>query len=336
MMTCAQPGLADLVDHVNRNVDVLRTVLAGGEAKVPARIVFTGLTTGSLKIETPWGPLRPLHEWERSLAPPDLEGVVAGSDEQGRQVTVSYAGEMVLETEVSYELRSMAEPRGDEERNWPRPPATHTLRRRLEGIPLAVMLATDRPVDSWITARLAWHWTGDPFTHGREIGWVDAGSGPSFMPARLTATECRKVSEWASRVEDHWIPQIDIAVRRLLNAANARTDMSDRLIDSVIVWENLFGTRQGESALRVSAAIAWLLGDDPDARRSLQSEIKRIYNDRSAIVHGRQLANDVVIERANAAMGYSLEVLRALFSHRPEVLAMTEDGARSASLILGA
>lgn len=338
-MTYEQPGLIELVAQVHLNIDTVRDAISGGQPSVPAKLIFTGFTTGSREISTPWGTLRPLLDWERRLAPPSLEGAVSGTDEQGRQVTTSYAGEMVLVTEIPYRLLVDVEPDYDDFSEWERRLArvhdSDGARRRFDVLPLSVLLATDRPVGSWVTAKLAWNWAADPLGHGHGIGWTDVRSGPGFMPYELSEAECQAVADWASRVDEHWIPQINIAVRRLLSAANARSDLADRLVDAVIVWENLFGTRQGESGLRISSAMAVLLADDPATRELVRADISRVYNDRSAIVHGRQLNHSVLIERANAALLHARDVMRVLFRDRPDVLKLVEDGARSVRLIMG-
>lgn len=97
------PRLDQLVEQLHRNVDTLRASINGEHVTVPALVVFTGFRTfDSRSIPTPWGLLRPLHEWERELAPTALEGSLTTILEDDREVTVSYAGEMVIETEVPY------------------------------------------------------------------------------------------------------------------------------------------------------------------------------------------------------------------------------------------
>jgi hypothetical protein len=329
--------LDQLVEQAIRNIDTLRDAVNGGNPRVRALVAFTGFTTNDAQpISTPWGPLRPLHEWERELAPTALRGTVSGAHPDGRQVTVSYSGEMVLETEVPYAV--LIDYMLDLENLPPKLPTIEgadTLRRRLEGIQLATVLATDRPAGSWVAARPAWTWIGDPFGYGPNIAWSDARSSPGFMPYELTPAECDSVAQWTGLVEAHWSPRIDIAVRRLLSAANARTDMADRLVDSVIVWENLFGTVEGEPRLRISAALAWLLTGDPIDREARQLELKRLYDYRSKIVHGGKPDEVALGEQANAALMHARDALRALFSDRTDVLALPDGAARSLRMIMG-
>lgn len=336
--TTYRPTLAETVDQVHKGLDTLRSAVSGGAPDVPGRVVLTGFTTRDADpIPTPWGQLRPLHAWERDLAPAILEGVVSGTDHHGNQATVSYAGEMVLESEIPYAVVIG----GDEDLTadippkWPNIRGTDALRRRIEAVQLAVILATERPLGSWVTARLAWTWVGDPFGHGSNLGWSDPRSQPGFMPYALSSDECSAVAEWAGLIDAHWTPRIDIAVRRFLSAANSRTDMADRLVDAVIAWENLFGTSQGEPRLRISAALAWLLAEDSGARETLQSQAKSLYNSRSMIVHGGKPDESELAEPANAALTIARDALRVLFRDRPDVLALPDGAARSQRLILG-
>jgi hypothetical protein len=111
--------------------------------------------------------------------------------------------------------------------------------------------------------------------------------------------------------------------------------MADRLVDSVIVWENLFGTVEGEPRLRISAALAWLLTGDPIDREARQLELKRLYDYRSKIVHGGKPDEVALGEQANAALMHARDALRALFSDRTDVLALPDGAARSLRMIMG-
>lgn len=338
-MTTQNPNLTDLIDQVHRNIDTLRGAISGGQPTIHARVVFTGFTTqDGQPIQTPWGFLRPLRDWERDLAPKALKGAVSGTSEDGSQVTVSYAGEMVLETELPYGILITKTPDpSDNLAQWPKIKGANELQRRIEAVQLAVLLATGPPSGSWVTAKVAWIWRGDPFAHGADIAWSDVGSMNGFMPAELSLDKCDRVREWAERIESHLTARIDISVRRLLSAAHERTDMADRLVDSVIVWENLFGTSQGEPRLRISAAMAWLLADRDDhkPREALQLELKNLYDYRSKIVHGGRTDDLDLAQSATAALTYSRDALRALLRDRTDVLALPDGAARSLRMIMG-
>lgn len=338
-VTQPRPSLADLLARVGVHIDALRMAVRGEPVLVPGRIVFTGFVVHEPRaIATPWGVLRPIEEWERKLAPPGLEGAVSGTDAVGEHTTGLYAGEMVLETLVPYSIviGQAYDFGSDVPEPWPTMPGMDASRRRLEGLQLALLLATQRPVGSWVTARLAWQWTADLFGHGGNVSWSNTTQQPGFMPYRLGEDECKAIEYWADLVGQRWSDKIDIGVRRLLSAANARTDMADRLVDAVIVWENLFGTSQGETRLRVSSAMAWLLQPaDSEAREALQPQLRKIYDARSSIVHGGQASESMLVDQANAALTYARDILRLLFRDRANVLALPDGAARSNRLILG-
>ena len=105
LMSTLSPSLADLYEAISGSLDVLRAALAGGPTETRALLAFTGLTTAGRSVETPWGSLRPIADHERAAAPPMLEGAVSGTDDNGRSVTVSYGGEVVLATSLPFALK---------------------------------------------------------------------------------------------------------------------------------------------------------------------------------------------------------------------------------------
>jgi hypothetical protein len=123
-------------------------------------------------------------------------------------------------------------------------------------------------------------------------------------------------------------------MRRCISAAHERADPADRLVDAVIVWENLFGTSEGEPRLRVSAAMAWLLGADGKDRRRLQLALKRIYDARSKVVHGGDVAPQELAGTALDALTYSVDIMRVLFRDRQDILGLADGAARSLAVLL--
>lgn len=338
-MSTAVPSLGSLYRALEESVEVLRRALAGLSTETKALFAFTGFTTGGRTVETPWGVLRPIAAAERAAAPPSLEGGVSGTDAGGRSVTVSYSGEVVLDAKVPFGLSAHGWQPGEETPDFPaftQLDGARVMRRCSEGVQLALLLAVDRPVGQWPTARFAWHWIADPTSHGRSMGWADPRTSPGFMPTELSEDECAALRRWCGLVEAHWLPQVDIAVRRLLSAAQVRNDAADRLVDSVIAWENLFGTSEGEPRLRISSAMAWLLAETVAERTHLQKEIKQLYDDRSKIVHGGTFDQSAIADKANRAVELARSCLRALFADRSEILAMSDGSARSLALILDA
>lgn len=336
-MSFSPPSLSDLYRSVSTCVDVLRSAAAGESTETRALLAFTGITTGDRPVETPWGTLRPITEVERTAAPPALDGSVSGTDSEGRVVTVHHAGEIVLETALPFTLTAHE---WNTENDFPEMPpqdrmeGATALRRRIEGIQLAVLLAADRPPGQLASARFAWQWIADPTAYGRSLGWATPAAAPGFMPTELTAEECAALENWCGAIDAHWSPAVDIAVRRVISAAQVRSDPSDRLVDSVIAWENLFGTSEGEPRLRISSAMAWLLASSAADRVQLQREIKQLYDDRSKIVHGGSFDGSAMAVKANRALDLAISSLRELFGCRVDILSLPDGSARSLQLLL--
>lgn len=342
-MGTESPGVTELASLVERNLDRVREAVGGGAPTVPVKLVFTGFKTrDGLAIPTPWGRLRPIHDWERSFVPQELQRSVSGQDDDGKQVLVSLGGEMVLEMLVPYrvEIGSFPGPGFFDDGKFTaairRLAPTRSIEFIRDAVSLALAMSVERPPGSWVVSRLAWTWRADPMGRGRGIsGWYPTSAGPGFMPYELASHDCEAVQRWCELIELHWTAQLDVAVRRLISASDARMNAADQLVDAVVVWEALFGTRQGESALRISAAMAWLLADDDiEARTLLRSEISRIYSERSGIVHGRAHDEAATQTVANRALELARDALKRLMGDRPDLLAR-DNAERSVHLLLG-
>jgi hypothetical protein len=319
-----------------RTLETVRTVARGDPTHVRALAAFTGVTADA-EITTPWGDLRPLTEAEKRAAPSSLSGAVTGTDAEGNQTTVSYAGELILETRLRYSVSVQPVSQVDHRSwVWPVLPGADDLRHQLEAIQLSTLFTVATPPGSVVIARPAWSWIADPLTHVRRVGGWHVRSGTSFMPYALRPTDRDEISQWCERIVAHRTPAIDIAIRRVISVAQARTDPADRLVDSVIAWENLFGTREGEVTLRLTLALAWLLEPESALKReSLQRRLKELYRARSDIVHGNPFDTRRVAELANEAFSCAVRALAALFRDRPDLLALPDGGARGLPLMLG-
>jgi hypothetical protein len=330
------PAPADLCSQLLSNLALLRAAARGESTSVRALIAFTGMTVESgVTVKTPWGELRPLTPAERTLAPPLLDGAVSGTDPEGNQITVSYAGELVLDTTIPYELVVEPIDRGaGAPRPWPKRANRNELGHRIEAIQLSALLAIPRPTGSQVIARLAWTWIEDPLSFGRQMGWSDTKSAPGFMPYALRANDSEAIGHFCRQVDQHRPRTIDIAVRRIISAAQARAEPADRLVDAVIAWENLFGPTEGEPRLRISAAMAWLLGESAASRESLQQRLKIIYDARSGIVHGGTVDLAALNDQAGDALQFAIQSLATMFSDRTDLLKLPDGAARSIRLIL--
>lgn len=116
-MRASKPTFDSFCAEVLDALEVVRSVAIGEPARIRALVAFTGVLPGDREISTPWGSLRAPTDVERQTAPASVGGAVTGTDAEGNQVTVSYAGEMVLETELRYSV-SVRSPQEIDHTSW--------------------------------------------------------------------------------------------------------------------------------------------------------------------------------------------------------------------------
>lgn len=336
----ATPDRETLAQNLVDLVDLLRTAARGEPAEVKAFVAFAGVVfDGVDSLDLPFGTLRPSTQHESDSAPTSLEGAVSATTEQGGTITASYAGDLVLETTMSYQIRVE---RFDSAPSLPPPDWPSDLRDferlqvHVETVGLASLLpcANDDVVPSPMTS--TWRLVFDPLAWGPLFSWSDARSRPSWAPRSMNASEAEEFRLWAQRINSERRPSFDVAIRRTLSAAGARTDPQDSLVDLVIAWENLLGSRQGEPTLRVSAALGWLLASDSDAREEVRGQAAKIYALRSDVVHGnRAVPPEEATEALQRARRMTVSALRMLFDQRTDLLSLRGGDDRSRALIMG-
>jgi hypothetical protein len=114
-----------------------------------------------------------------------------------------------------------------------------------------------------------------------------------------------------------------------MSAVRQRWNTEDALIDAVIAMESLFGHGgETEVSFRVSTAIALLLENDAEARKSFRSRLGKIYKSRSTVVHGGTLTGTRLHEHKEEAITVMVRCLRTLFEGAPELIADKDRGMR--------
>ena len=160
-----------------------------------------------------------------------------------------------------------------------------------------------------VVALAAWHTRILPFGGSLEVTIPPL---PHMPPPVVDITEIRNdLRRWARIVRDSHHTAIAIAERRLVSAIAHRRDADDRLIDAVTVWENLVGSRT-ETTFKVTLAITKMLESDITKRRALQSQLSKIYNARSDVVHGTP-TKDNLDERGKQAIDIAIRALRCVY-----------------------
>lgn len=284
--------------EVRTQIDELRALALGRTVRVPAVVgLGTAQVTDDFRLETPWGVLLAASDWHRKHAPAQADLVLV--TEFGLQV----------ELDASFELESYTGP--------PRGflGAHAELEDSIDRVRLTFLLGLER--DPPVALMSTWRLIADPTTISG-FNWGPASPIPT--PARLSAGDTSRLSEWAERIDTHFHSSLTLAVRRTLASIAARHDPADGLVDAVIALENMFGTGQSEVGFRLSAALAWLLEDDPERRVERQREVTKLYSLRSKIVHGSAVDSTTLYPQRVAASELAVEALRKLFRVRPELI----------------
>jgi hypothetical protein len=288
----------------------LRRLGTGESVEAPAAIGLRGLKLeDGLECELPTGVLRQPTDGERHYSPffddgPEVEAVLA----------------------VSIKLRPS--PVGDPE---PDDPGRSQLQLARIGrtISLASALARRNQEAPQSAAAIAWITEATPLQ----------GSG-AFKPGPISQSwvpsisyeqeDIKALGAWVERIEAAKLSHVEIAIERLLRAL-FEVEPGESLIDAVIAWESLLGTRN-ETVYRVTAGLAVLCEDDPRLRMERRKELQGIYDKRSRIVHGDIVGVDS--ELRNRAIQIGLDALSRMIKDRPALLELAKSQKRVDRLLL--
>ncbi len=301
--------------------------------RVRARFAFAGVR---LPAAGPYDfddlVLRQVDARDQEYVPKQLIGQLTSSDASGNSVAIDYSGDVVAEVQLPYAIRFVDH--GPNE--FPEfPPElmklnnTEELSRRLR---MSLLLAVRREHRVQIVP--SWQSMDDPLEHVESLGWGDPRQAVGLMPTQLTEAEVADWQEWYRLLGTPGSERLAIAMSRIIRAVAERRDPVDVLIDSVIAWENLFGSSQGEPTLRVTASMALLLEKDVQKRLELRIKLGKIYALRSKAVHGSSQPKPVELSLCYEALEYAIGALKAVFKERPELLKDKDGTGRSLKLIL--
>ncbi len=332
-------GLPSLHAHTRSTIeqlDTLRSALQNKTAKVPVRIAFTGVLLNSDEpIDLGWGILRKLDSRDHHLVPRSTAGKLSGAGTDGVTVTIDYGGEVILDTTLEYRIQLKDLLPGD---TWPVELRGYERTQELtECIQLGALLSQEPSAQETVMVIPAWFYTHDPLAQGLNMSWNDVRSGKGFIPKQIDANTASAWKEFTVAVEANRTKYVDVAIRRTLRASVERRDPSDVLVDAIIAWENLFGSRKGESTLRICGSLAWLLEADKARRFQLRSELGKLYDARSNVVHGnKELASSELVPQAQRALAVAIDALRVMFTSRLDLLNELKTGDdRSNRLLMG-
>jgi hypothetical protein len=158
----------------------------------------------------------------------------------------------------------------------------------------------------------------------------------SAAPNRTTKMKLADLQTVASVVNGLGKPthRLDIALSRIVRVATEDRRPADALIDAVIAWENMLGSKS-ETTFKVCAALSLLLEpNNSNARRTLFAQAKKIYNLRSRIVHG-EIEDDTAeaIKLSKEALGLAVRSFRRIHA-KPQLRDM-RSSSRAERILLG-
>jgi hypothetical protein len=313
---------------------LVRDVFAGKQRFLTAKLAFTGiLLPPGRELELHDGLVRAVNDAERRFVPESLKGQLSGTYASGNPTTINYDGDVVLEYAIPYEVRVQ---HGSENASlsWSlemRPPLA--MEQAVMRLRYSLMLAVRREYRAQLVQ--TWRAFDEPFSHNIVTSWSDPRQGAGFTPTQLTDSEVEAWGRWYESLNTPHVAKIDLALTRILRAIAERREPSDVLIDSVIAWENLFGTKEGEPTFRVTMCLAKLLEQTSEARLELRARLGKIYALRSKIVHGGGTLRQAEYPLCNEALDTAIRAIEVLLTDRIDILTLADGAQRSATLLLG-
>jgi hypothetical protein len=196
-------------------------------------------------------------------------------------------------------------------------------------LPLACALSGDETQP--VAPRLAWQTVLVPFFSVN--GWsspLDRGFG---LPSKEIDHLRADLERWSSIVEDNHNSSVDVEARRIVSAISGRFDRSDSLIDAVTAWENIVGSSSETSRL-VTTSLARLLEPDVSMRDELYRRLRKIYDQRSRVVHGELVKPELIETMTTEAIAFGLKALRVSYRKGSSWLALTSE-QRATQTLLG-
>jgi hypothetical protein len=324
--------LSDAISLLQLVLDGLR----GDTVDIPARYAFAGvlLPDGVTEVQLTDAVLETATPQDRELAPEPLRQQLTGTDSSGITTVINYDGDIVMSRKYPMKMRLEPPPKPQEVPMWPdemRVP--DSIERSIDRLRISLTLAVDRPQRIQLVP--TWRFYDDPLGYGLVQSWSDPRTAVELVPTGLTEQEVAEWVSWYALLSNPGLDKINLAITRVLKASAERRDPPDVLVDSVIAWENIFGAREGEPTLRVTASLAILLEPDPALREQLRSRLGKIYGLRSDVVHGNRALDPDDFPMCQEALDVAIRAIRVIAKDRSDLLSLRDGAARSTRLLLG-
>lgn len=192
--------------------------------------------------------------------------------------------------------------------------------------------------DRFPLVSVAWVKPLDPFDSTSVSGDLGAIDKTYYPPVHIEDT---LLNEWINAYDTLSSKDgkgIEIAKSRLLLSVGERRNPADSLIDALICWEALFGSKE-ETSFKVTSSVAWILVPELDQggrRRELYSKLSKLYDLRSRVVHGAtDGAPEEIWSSARHAVDISARLLWSLLTDFDELLDLNPGSRAKCVLIEG-
>lgn len=326
------PSLDLLLARLPDQLSNARQALNKHKARAVAVVSLTGiLLPPDAILQLNWGRIRPARQSDHpGLASLLQKPLPISRTEAGEELRITDNGDVIVEAQVPLRYSDPL-PSTPPEVVWPPQISESVVTDYVTKIRLALLLALDRDPPPVVFS--SWSWFIEPISTMGTMGRVDADSYAPRTPTLLTPDEANAWQGWIQQLEGIQLSRLGVAPKRILRAAAERRDPGDRLIDSVICWEALFGGGT-ELTFKVSASIARLLHPAGPDRRKMRKEAAETYQLRSSIVHGVDVGDSVIVGASQRAMTLTVEVMRVLLRDRRELINMTSV-ERSTEILMG-
>jgi hypothetical protein len=323
------PSLEEYCEEIVKAFRVARSMAKGWRVSLPVAIGLANLKLppGSI-IESTAGRLIPHSQVYDRLAPMRARQYKVNLQSDQGEHQFSGVGDIVCHALVKFRLDIQSHPGGV--RGWQLKEVTD---RDLESRQAAICLAATLSIKHELPIAVDPVWASilSPISPSMPGSWRnDYALMRAMAPLRvLSDQQARDWQDWISRITTSGFGTVAIAARRLQSAIAERTSPVDRFVDSVVIWENMFGSG-GDVSLRIATSLAWFLGTSQLDRANLYEVANTLYRLRSQVVHGSaQLSDGDAATSAENALDIAIRGLRALYELRPELVSVS---ARDRSL----
>jgi len=295
MLTNKSP--ASFISEATDNLRRMRELVESGSCAVPTVVGF-------------WNVEMPA---DVALAGP-RRGLLRPARDSDPHVPMAARATVALDTTCEVGLHVGAKPPPAGSRFWT---GVERLVVDEQLVSLAALLAGPGADGELALPVLAWTQVFDPFQPyvGR---FLPAPSGPPTVP--FPAERLAELEQWIGRLDCGYHPSIRVAISRTLSAVTERGLSDDALIDYVIALENLFGGPGPKLEIRISNALAAVLGKDREQEADIAERSRCVYRARSKLVHGDELP-EMDQHLQDQAQLLLLDALRVLFTTHTKLLA---------------